>query len=124
VLARTASWSSTTSPPAGAWPAATAWQVPRQGELRYLHSRAEHRQNSFLIDVFLRYPPYKDHLKFLRGCSDPTGRQCAMCYNLPMGQQIIQVDAFADKPFSAIPRRYAILEELRDDPWMQSVARE
>jgi len=23
-------------------------------------------RNSFLIDVFLRYPPYKDHLKFLR----------------------------------------------------------
>jgi len=31
----------------------------------FTHERSIVR-NSFLIDVFLRYPPYKDHLKFLR----------------------------------------------------------
>lgn len=41
-----------------------------------------------------------------------------------MGQSIIQVDAFTDKPFSGNPAAVCLLEELRDDPWMQSVARE
>jgi acyl-CoA reductase-like NAD-dependent aldehyde dehydrogenase len=31
----------------------------------FTHERSIVR-NSFLVDVFLRYPPYKDHLKFLR----------------------------------------------------------
>ena len=41
-----------------------------------------------------------------------------------MPQSIIQVDAFADKPFAGNPAAVCILEELRDDVWMQHVARE
>ncbi len=41
-----------------------------------------------------------------------------------MGQQIIQVDAFTDKPFTGNPAAVCILEELRDGGWMQNVARE
>jgi predicted PhzF superfamily epimerase YddE/YHI9 len=41
-----------------------------------------------------------------------------------MKQSIIQVDAFTDKPFSGNPAAVCVLEEARDDAWMQSVARE
>ncbi len=32
-----------------------------------------------------------------------------------MGQQIIQVDAFTDRPFSGNPAAVCLLEELKDD---------
>ncbi len=41
-----------------------------------------------------------------------------------MRQPIIQVDAFTDTPFSGNPAGICILEELRDDQWMQNVAKE
>ncbi len=41
-----------------------------------------------------------------------------------MTQPIIQVDAFTDKPFTGNPAAVCILESLRDDVWMQNVARE
>ena len=41
-----------------------------------------------------------------------------------MGQPIIQVDAFTSRPFSGNPAAVCILEELKDDPWMQDIARE
>lgn len=41
-----------------------------------------------------------------------------------MVQPVIQVDAFTDKPFTGNPAAVCILEELRDDVWMQNVARE
>jgi PhzF family phenazine biosynthesis protein len=41
-----------------------------------------------------------------------------------MAQQITQVDAFTDRPFSGNPAGVCILEEMRDDRWMQNVAKE
>jgi PhzF family phenazine biosynthesis protein len=41
-----------------------------------------------------------------------------------MRQAVIQVDAFTDKPFTGNPAAVCILEEMRDDTWMQNVARE
>ena len=41
-----------------------------------------------------------------------------------MRQAIIQVDAFTDKPFSGNPAAVCILDAVRDDTWMQNVARE
>ncbi|MBS1192291.1 MAG: phenazine biosynthesis protein PhzF family, partial [Nitrospirae bacterium] len=41
-----------------------------------------------------------------------------------MEQPIIQVDAFTSRPFSGNPAAVCILEELKDDPWMQDIARE
>jgi len=41
-----------------------------------------------------------------------------------MGQPIIQVDAFTDRPLSGNPAAVCLLGEMKDDPWMQSVARE
>lgn len=41
-----------------------------------------------------------------------------------MPQAIIQVDAFTDKPFSGNPAAVCILDEIRDNAWMQNVARE
>ena len=39
-----------------------------------------------------------------------------------MGQRIFQVDAFADEPFRGNPAAVVLLDEPRDDEWMQSVA--
>lgn len=39
-------------------------------------------------------------------------------------QPIYQVDAFTDKPFAGNPAGVCVLEQPRDDAWMQSVARE
>src|SRR5690242_19552460 len=41
-----------------------------------------------------------------------------------MGLSIYQVDSFTDKAFSGNPAAVCILDELRDDSWMQNVARE
>jgi PhzF family phenazine biosynthesis protein len=41
-----------------------------------------------------------------------------------MGLAITQVDAFADKPFAGNPAAVCILEQARDEAWMQLVARE
>jgi PhzF family phenazine biosynthesis protein len=41
-----------------------------------------------------------------------------------MARQIVQVDAFADRAGAGNPAAVCILEELRDDAWMQTVARE
>ena len=41
-----------------------------------------------------------------------------------MGQMIIQVDAFTDKPFTGNPAAVCILSKPRDESWMQDVARE
>jgi PhzF family phenazine biosynthesis protein len=41
-----------------------------------------------------------------------------------MGLEITQVDAFAVSPFSGNPAAVCILQEPRDDAWMQLVARE
>jgi PhzF family phenazine biosynthesis protein len=41
-----------------------------------------------------------------------------------MGINIYQVDAFTDKPFGGNPAAVCILPELRDEVWMQNVARE
>jgi PhzF family phenazine biosynthesis protein len=41
-----------------------------------------------------------------------------------MGLTITQVDAFADKPFTGNPAAVCILEQPRDEVWMQLVARE
>lgn len=41
-----------------------------------------------------------------------------------MGQPIVQIDAFTSRPFAGNPAAVCVLEERRDDPWMQSVARE
>jgi len=41
-----------------------------------------------------------------------------------MGPKIFTVDAFTDKPFSGNPAGVCILSEERDEPWMQSFARE
>ena len=41
-----------------------------------------------------------------------------------MGLSIIQVDAFADRPFAGNPAAVCVLPEPRDARWMQDVARE
>jgi PhzF family phenazine biosynthesis protein len=41
-----------------------------------------------------------------------------------MGQRIVQVDAFTDRPFGGNPAAVCILAGPRDDRWMQDVARE
>jgi PhzF family phenazine biosynthesis protein len=41
-----------------------------------------------------------------------------------MNQPIIHVDAFTEKPFAGNPAAVCILEKLREDTWMQKVARE
>jgi PhzF family phenazine biosynthesis protein len=41
-----------------------------------------------------------------------------------MKQAIIQVDAFTDRPFCGNPAAVCILDAVRDDAWMQNVARE
>src|SRR5574342_715088 len=41
-----------------------------------------------------------------------------------MGQTIVQVDAFADRPFAGNPAAVCILPAPRDASWMQDVARE
>lgn len=41
-----------------------------------------------------------------------------------MGQKIVQVDAFADRPFAGNPAAVCVLSAPRDDRWMQDVARE
>jgi predicted PhzF superfamily epimerase YddE/YHI9 len=41
-----------------------------------------------------------------------------------MKQSIIQVDAFTDKPFAGNPAAVCVMDEPRDEAWMQNVARE
>ncbi|WP_069801564.1 PhzF family phenazine biosynthesis protein [Thermogemmatispora onikobensis] len=41
-----------------------------------------------------------------------------------MGQRIVQVDAFTDRPFAGNPAAVCVLAEPRDERWMQLVARE
>jgi len=41
-----------------------------------------------------------------------------------MGIAIYQVDTFTEKPFQAKPAAICILLELREEAWMQNVARE
>ena len=41
-----------------------------------------------------------------------------------MDQEIIQIDAFADRPFTGNPAGVCLLSVPRDDAWMQLVARE
>ena len=41
-----------------------------------------------------------------------------------MPQRIVQVDAFADRPFSGNPAAVCLLDGPRDDSWMQNVALE
>lgn len=41
-----------------------------------------------------------------------------------MGQSIVQVDAFTDKPFGGNPAAICVLQEPRDEQWMALVARE
>src|SRR5207245_11305155 len=41
-----------------------------------------------------------------------------------MGMTIYQVDSFTDKPFSGNPAGVCITDEMRDEGWMQNVARE
>ncbi len=41
-----------------------------------------------------------------------------------MGQLIVQVDAFSNKLFAGNPAAVCILQELRDEQWMQQVAQE
>lgn len=41
-----------------------------------------------------------------------------------MTQPIVQVDAFTSKPFSGNPAAVCVMEEPRDERWMQNVARE
>lgn len=41
-----------------------------------------------------------------------------------MGQKIVQVDAFADRPFAGNPAAVCVLPAPRDERWMQDVARE
>jgi PhzF family phenazine biosynthesis protein len=41
-----------------------------------------------------------------------------------MGEMIIQVDAFTNRPFAGNPAAVCILSHRRDDTWMQNVARE
>ncbi|MBI5267528.1 MAG: PhzF family phenazine biosynthesis protein [candidate division Zixibacteria bacterium] len=41
-----------------------------------------------------------------------------------MAQKIVQIDAFADKPFAGNPAAVCLLDAPRDESWMQLVARE
>jgi PhzF family phenazine biosynthesis protein len=41
-----------------------------------------------------------------------------------MGVTIYQVDAFTDKPYKGNPAAVCLLEETREDAWMQAVANE
>src|ERR1041384_2404039 len=41
-----------------------------------------------------------------------------------MGVRIVQVDAFASRPFSGNPAAVCLLSGPRDERWMQDVARE
>jgi PhzF family phenazine biosynthesis protein len=41
-----------------------------------------------------------------------------------MGQPVVQVDAFTDRPFAGNPAAVCILPAARDEAWMQDVARE
>lgn len=41
-----------------------------------------------------------------------------------MAQPFVQVDAFTNRPFAGNPAAVCVLEELRDDVWMQNVAKE
>ena len=41
-----------------------------------------------------------------------------------MGVPIVQVDAFANRPFGGNPAAVCVLGEPRDEAWMQNVARE
>src|SRR3954466_15409275 len=41
-----------------------------------------------------------------------------------MGQSIVQVDAFTDRPFAGNPAAVCVLPAPRDASWMQDVARE
>ncbi len=41
-----------------------------------------------------------------------------------MGQPIVQVDAFTDRPFAGNPAGVCVLSEPRDEQWMQNVASE
>src|SRR5262249_25363999 len=42
----------------------------------------------------------------------------------PMGQTIVQVDSFTDRPFAGNPAAVCVLPGPRDASWMQAVARE
>ena len=66
-------------------------------------------------------PPLPDGLRWgpLRGWKpDPGPRP------IPMSQRIVVVDAFADRPFVGNPAAVCLLDEPREVPWMQDVARE
>ncbi|HEY9649020.1 MAG TPA: PhzF family phenazine biosynthesis protein, partial [Coleofasciculaceae cyanobacterium] len=41
-----------------------------------------------------------------------------------MGQSIIQVDAFTDRPFTGNPAAVCVLSAPQDERWMQNVAKE
>lgn len=41
-----------------------------------------------------------------------------------MGLNIVQVDAFTDRPFAGNPAAVCVLPEAQDERWMQDVARE
>ena len=41
-----------------------------------------------------------------------------------MGQAIVTVDAFTDRPFAGNPAAVCVLAAFPDDDWMQAVARE
>ncbi len=41
-----------------------------------------------------------------------------------MAQEIVQIDAFADKPFAGNPAAVCLMTGPRDESWMQAVARE
>jgi PhzF family phenazine biosynthesis protein len=41
-----------------------------------------------------------------------------------MTQQIVQIDAFADRPFTGNPAAVCLLDELKDERWMQQVSLE
>jgi len=41
-----------------------------------------------------------------------------------VGQRIVTVDAFADRPFAGNPAAVCVLDASREDEWMQAVARE
>jgi len=44
--------------------------------------------------------------------------------NRHVGQTIVQVDAFSDRPFAGNPAAVCVMPEPRDERWMQDVARE
>ena len=41
-----------------------------------------------------------------------------------MGQIIIQVDSFTNRPFAGNPAGVCVMSKAADDDWMQKVARE